>query len=384
MGAVAVVRLSEDERARIAELWAAGMPQRMIGRGMGRPSSTIRRHIDTQLRTRPVRERSRSPLRLSLAEREDISRGLAAGESLRGIAARLGRAPSTVSREVKGHGGRDGYRAVAADEEAWRRALRPKEQKLASCELLRWLVEAALERRWSPEQIAGWLRRSFPDQPELWVSHETIYQSLYVQARGALRKELTAYLRRRQVHRKPRGHSTYNGQGRLRGTLNISKRPAEAEDRAVPGHWEGDLLFGKGMSAVATLVERQTRYLMLIALPDGHRAELVADALATHITRLPDQLRQSLTWDQGKEMAAHARFSIETGLPVYFCDPRSPWQRGSNENTNGLLRQYFPKRSDLRPFSQDDLDTIAAELNGRPRQTLGWMKPSEALDLALR
>jgi IS30 family transposase len=223
MGVVAVVRLSEDERARIAELWAAGMPQRMIGREMGRPSSTIRRHIDTQLRTRPVRERSRSPLRLSLAEREDISRGLAAGESLRGIAARLGRAPSTVSREVKGHGGRDGYRAVAADEEAWRRALRPKEQKLASCELLRWLVEAALERRWSPEQIAGWLRRSFPDQPELWVSHETIYQSLYVQARGALRKELAAYLRRRQVHRKPRGHSTYNGQGRRLGVHRTSQ-----------------------------------------------------------------------------------------------------------------------------------------------------------------
>lgn len=289
-----------------------------------------------------------------------------------------------MAREVTGNGGRDGYRAVTADESAWRRAKRPKEQKLARSELLRWLVEAALERRWSPQQVAGWLRRSFPDRPELWVSHETIYQSLYVQARGALRKELTAQLRRRHVTRKPRGHSTYNGQGQLRGTLNISERPPEAEDRAVPGHWDGDLLFGKGMTAVATLVERQSRYLMLIALPEGHRAELVADALAAHITRLPELLRKSLTWDQGKEMAAHARFSVETGLPVYFCDPRSPWQRGSNENTNGLLRQYFPKRTSLAGYSQDDLDAIAAELNGRPRQTLDWMKPSEALDLALR
>jgi IS30 family transposase len=376
-------KLTEAEKAQIAELWAAGLPERMIGREVGRPHSTVRGYVKV-LRRPPAPVRRRSPLRLSLAEREDISRGLAAGESLRAIAGRLGRATSTVSREVVANGGRHYYRAVTANEAAWRRALRPKEPKLARSELLRWLVEAALERRWSPQQTAGWLRRSFPDRPELWVSHETIYQSLYVQARGALRKELTAYLRRRQTNRKPRGHSTYNGQGQLRGVLNISERPAEAQDRAVPGHWEGDLLFGKHMTAVATLVERQSRHLMLIALPDGHRAELVADALAQNITRLPDQLRKSLTWDQGKEMAAHARFSVETGLPVYFCDPRSPWQRGSNENTNGLLRQYFPKRTSLAPYSQDDLDAIAAELNGRPRQTLGWMKPSEALDLALR
>jgi IS30 family transposase len=216
------------------------------------------------------------------------------------------------------------------------------------------------------------------------VSHETIYQSLYVQARGALRKELTAHLRRRQASRRPRGYSIHNGQGQLRGVLNISERPAQADDRAVPGHWEGDLLFGKGMTAVATLVERTSRYLMLVALPEGHRAELVADALSERVTRLPDELRRSLTWDQGKEMAAHRRFSVETGLPVYFCDPRSPWQRGSNENTNGLLRQYFPKRTSLAPFSQADLDAVAAELNGRPRQTLDWMTPFEALDQALR
>jgi IS30 family transposase len=378
-----VLKLSEAEKAQIEELAGSGWTTRLIGAEIGRPHRTVSRHLES-LRRRPPRPRTRAAMRLSSAEREEISRGLAAGDPLRRIAGRLGRAPSTVSREVAANGGRRRYRAVTADEAAWRRALRPKEQKLAGSELLRWLVEAALERRWSPQQTAGWLRSSFPDRPELWVSHETIYQSLYVQARGALRKELTAYLRRRQTSRKPRGHSTYNGQGQLRGVLNISERPAEADDRAVPGHWEGDLLFGKHMTAVATLVERQTRFLMLIALPDGHRADLVADALAAHVTRLPDVLRRSLTWDQGKEMAAHARFSIETGLPVYFCDPRSPWQRGSNENTNGLLRQYFPKRTSLAPFSQHDLDAIAAELNGRPRQTLAWMKPSEALDLALR
>jgi IS30 family transposase len=378
-----VVRLSAAEKARIRELRAAGLTTQLIAVEVGRGHRTVWGFLES-LRRRPAPPRCRSVLRLSVAEREEISRGLVAGESLRSIASRLGRAPSTVSREVGLNGGRRRYRAHVADQDAWRRALRPKPAKLTGSELLRWLVEAGLERRWSPEQIAGWLHRSFPDRPELWVSHETIYQTLYVQARGALRKELTAYLRRGQAKRRPRGYSNYNGQGRLRGVLNISERPPEADDRAVPGHWEGDLIFGKGMTAVATLVERQTRYLMLIALPDGHRAELVADALAQRIVRLPDELRRSLTWDQGKEMAAHARFSIETGLPVYFCDPRSPWQRGSNENTNGLLRQYFPKRTSLAPFSQDDLDAVAAELNGRPRQTLGWLKPSEALDHALR
>jgi IS30 family transposase len=377
------MRLTDAEKAGIRELWTAGLPVRLIGREVGRSFSTVRDYVKVLARPAP-RVRTRSPLRLSLAEREEISRGLAAGESLRVIAGRLGRAASTISREVRANGGCRRYRAVAADEVAWRRALRPKQQKLERVELVRWLVEAGLERRWSPEQIAGWLRRSFPDRPELWVSHETIYQSLYVQARGALRKELIAHLRRRQTYRRPRGHSTYNGQGQLRGVLHIRERPPEADDRAVPGHWEGDLIFGKGMTAVATLVERTSRYLMLVALPEGHRADLVADALAERITQLPDELRRSLTWDQGKEMAAHARFSIETGLPVYFCDPRSPWQRGSNENTNGLLRQYLPKRTSLAPFTQTDLDTIAAELNGRPRQTLDWLKPSEALDQALR
>jgi IS30 family transposase len=375
-------KLTEAERAKVRDLWARRLPVRLIARTVGRPQTTVRLYVD-RLR-RPSLTRSRWALRLSLAEREDISRGLAAGESLRAIAARLGRAPSTISREVRANGGPGGYRAVVADEAAWRRALRPKQPKLVGSELLRWLVEAALERKWSPQQIAGWLRHSFPDWPELWVSHETIYQSLYVQTRGALRKELTAHLRRPRTKRRPRGHSTFNGQGQLRGVANISQRPPEADDRAVPGHWEGDLLFGTAKTAVATLVERQSRYLMLVALPDGHRADLVADALAQRIVQLPKELRRSLTWDQGKEMAAHARFSIATGLPVYFCDPRSPWQRGSNENTNGLLRQYFPKRTSLAPYTQADLDAVAAELNGRPRQTLGWLKPSEALDHALQ
>jgi IS30 family transposase len=238
--------------------------------------------------------------------------------------------------------------------------------------------------RWSPQQISGWLVRAFPDDPEMRVSHETIYLSLFVQSRGALRKELTRYLRRGHATRRPRGHSVMNGQGQLRGTINISERPAEANDRAVPGHWEGDLIFGKGMSAVATLVERKSRVVMLVGLPHGHRADTIADALGARIVTLPDQLRRSITWDHGKEMAHHERFSVDTGVSVYFCDPRSPWQRGSNENTNGLLRQYFPKRSDPRAHTQADLDAVAAELNDRPRQTLGWMSPSEVLDEALR
>jgi IS30 family transposase len=376
-------RLTVEERARIAELAASGLPSRLIGRELGRSHRAVWAHV-VKLRQPPPRERRRSPLRLSMVEREEISRGIAGGDSLRGIARRLGRAPSTVSREVARNRGRGGYRACRADRDALARAGRPKVAKLAGCERLRRVVETKLELRWSPEQIAGWLPQAFPGDGEMRVSHETIYLSLFVQARGALRKELTRYLRRGHVTRRRRGHSISNGHGQLRGTLHISERPAEADDRAVPGHWEGDLLCGKRMTAVATLVERHSRFVMLVALPHGHSADVVADALATHISALPEQLRRSLTWDQGKEMAAHARFTVETDVPVYFCDPRSPWQRGSNENTNGLLRQYFPKRSDLAPFSQADLDDVAAELNGRPRQTLGWLSPSHALDAALR
>jgi IS30 family transposase len=378
-----VERLSEREKEEIERLAALGLPSRLIGSQIGRHHRTVWGHI-SRLRRPPVREPVRSPLRLSLAEREEISRGLVAGESLRVIAGRLGRSVSTISREVAANGGRRRYRACSADRAALRRMGRPKASKLASCARLRAVVEEKLESRWSPQQISGWLVEQFPDDPEMRVSHETIYLSLFVQSRGALRKELTRYLRSGHTTRRPQGHSVMNGQGQLRGTLNIRERPAEANDRAVPGHWEGDLLMGKGMRAIATLVERKTRFVMLIALPNGHAADVVADALAAKIVELPEQLRRSLTWDQGKEMAAHAQFSVRTGVPVYFCDPRSPWQRGSNENTNGLLRQYFPKRTEISHYTQADLDAVAAELNGRPRQTLGFKTPSEALDEALR
>src|SRR4051812_5548379 len=367
----------------MGEWGARGWPARSIGKKLGRGHNAVAKHLRV-MRRPPVREPVRSALRLSLAEREEISRGLAGGESLRAIARRLGRASSTVAREVAANGGRRRYRACGADKTAVRRMRRPKRSKIASCERLRMAVESKLELRWSPTQISGWLVEEFPDDPEMRVSHETIYVSLFVQARGALRKELTRYLRSGHSTRRPRGHTVMNGQGQLRGTLNIRERPAEADDRAVPGHWEGDLLMGKRMHAMATLVERKTRFVMLIALPNGHAADVVADALAAKIVELPEQLRRSLTWDQGKEMAAHAKFSVKIGVPVYFCDPRSPWQRGSNENTNGLLRQYFPKRTEIAHFTQADLDAVAAELNGRPRQTLGFKSPSQALDEALR
>src|SRR5215212_4957678 len=287
--------------------------------------------------------RRRGPLRLSLAEREEISRGLAAGLSLRAISAGLGRAPSTVSREVTRNGGRGRYRALSADQAAWARAARPKQTKLARWPGLRAMVEDKLKLRWSPEQIAGWLRRRFPTGTVMHVSHETIYRSLFVQARGDLRHELTRHLRTGRAMRRPAGARLPDGRGLRPNILNISQRPAQAADRAVPGHWEGDLVFGRGMTPVAALVERSTRYLMLVGLPGGHRAELVADALAAAITRLPRQLTRSLTWDQSHEMAEHARFTVDTGVAVYFCDLKSPWQRGSNENTNGLLRQYLPR-----------------------------------------
>jgi IS30 family transposase len=376
-------RLSELERWRIAELSAQGWTTRLIAKEIGRAHNAVARHLRV-MRRPPARESVRSALRLSLTEREEISRGLAGGESLRAIARRLGRASSTISREVAANGGRRRYRACRADKAAVRSLRRPKPSKLARCPRLRAVVEAKLELRWSPAQISGWLVDTVPDDPEMRVSHETIYLSLFVQSRGALRKELTRYLRSGHSTRRPKGHTVMNGQGQLRGTLNISERPAEANDRAVPGHWEGDLLMGKGMRAIATLVERKTRFVMLIALPNGHAADVVADALAEKIVELPEQLRRSLTWDQGKEMASHARFTVKTGLPVYFCDPRSPWQRGSNENTNGLLRQYFPKRTEISHYTQAELDAVAAELNGRPRQTLGFKTPSHALDEALR
>jgi IS30 family transposase len=318
---------------------------------------------------------------LSLAEREEIAAGAAGGLPLREIARRLGRAASTVSREVARNGvrGRNRYRAVAAQLRAEERARRPKPARLAVNGELRAAVQGKLEKKWSPEQVSAWLRREFPDRPEMRVSHETVYQALYVQGRGALRRELAAHLRTGRAVRRPR-RSTDSRRGRLAGMVNIAGRPAEAADRAVPGHWEGDLVEGKaGRSQIGTLVERTTRFTMLVPLPDGKSAGAVAAALVPVIGGLPDALRRSLTWDQGKEMGAHRQISVAADCEIYFCDPHSPWQRGSNENTNGLLRQYFPKGTDLSAHSAEHLRAVADELNGRPRKTLGWKTPAEAL-----
>jgi IS30 family transposase len=362
----------------------AGHAAKPTARGLGLSTSTVRDYLMRCGGIQPVRRR-RAAGRLSLVEREEISRGLAAGMSVRSIAVSLGRAASTVSREVVRNGGRERYRAARADRQAWARAARSKRCKLATSPVLRGIVATKLQRRWSPQQIAGWLKATYPDVPELQVSHESIYRTLYVQSRGALRKELTRYLRTGRVIRRPQGVRLPDGRGGRPGTLNISQRPAEANDRAVPGHWEGDLVFGKGMSPIATLVERSTRFVMLVSLPRGdHQADAVADALSKAVGGLPRQLAKSLTWDLGLEMAQHARFTVATGVPVFFCDPKSPWQRGSNENTNGLLRQYLPRRLDFRTLTQADLDHIAWELNGRPRQTLGFKTPSEALNEVLR
>ena len=344
---------------------------------MGRHVTQVRRYVDWAGGRRPA-PRCRAPRCLSVGEREEISRGLACGDSCRQIAVCVGRSHTTICREVNRNGGREGYRAQDADRGAWQRARRPKPAKLAINAPLRAVVEEKLRLDWSPQQIAGWLERTYPDREAMRISHETIYLSLFVQSRGALRRELTAHLRSARATRRPRGRPAPQGQGRLGGMRMISERPGEVDDRAVPGHWEGDLLLGKRPTGIATLVERSSRYTQLIALPDGYGAEAVRVALTASIQTLPEQLRRSLTWDQGKELAQHAQFSIDSGVTVYFCDPRSPWQRGSNENTNGLLRQYFPKRSDLH-VSQEHLDVVAAKLNGRPRQTLGWMTPAEKL-----
>ena len=319
---------------------------------------------------------------LSLAEREEIAVGVAAGEPVRVIAARLGRSASTVSREVRRNCGVRGYRALTAQVRAEQRARRPKTAKLAGNGELRGWVQARLEWRWSPEQISAMLKREFAGRPEMQVSHEAIYQAIYVQGRGALRRELAACLRTGRALRRPRQAASRGG--KIKDMVMISDRPAEAADRAVPGHWEGDLITGKNnKSAIGTLVERSTRFVLLLHLPAGHGADAVAAAMTQAMGTLPAQLRRSLTWDQGTEMAGHAQIAVDTGLEIYFCDPHSPWQRGSNENTNGLLRQYFPKGTDLAAHSKEHLDEVAAELNSRPRKTLGWRTPAQALDEVL-
>jgi transposase, IS30 family len=370
-------RLSEGQRDEIERRVAAGETEAEVAVAVGCDPRTV---LGWMLRRGGVRwyERRRSPRFLSLVEREEIALGVAGGESAVVIAGRLGRSVSTVTRELARNGGRGGYRAAGADARALAQARRPKQAKLASSPRLRAEVERRLGERWSPQQIAARLRLDFPDDPEMRVSHETIYQSLYVQTRGALRRELAGSLRRGRSQRRKRGVRLG---GNLREIVPISQRPPEVDDRAVPGHWEGDLIIGSaGRSAIATLVERQTRFAILVELPHGRTAAAVRVALSEQIQRLPEALRRTLTWDQGKEMAEHARFTIDNNVEVYFCDPSSPWQRGTSENTNGLLRQYFPKKDNLARHSQADLDRVADELNGRPRQTLKWMKPSEVFD----
>jgi transposase, IS30 family len=376
-------RLSNVDRAEIRARIHVGEQYRAVAAAVGCDPLTVQKvvahygGVTSRMRPRPA-------LRLASAEREAIARGLVARRSLRQIAAALGRAPSTIAREVHRNDSRHGYWAWQADQRAERRLKRPKVAKLVRHARLRQVVEHALAQHWSPQQISRRLRVDYPGQAEMQVSHETIYQSLFVQGRGALRRELTRYLRTRRTKRRPRQRGLSGG-GQLRDMVMISARPAEVADRAVPGHWEGDLLLGKrGLSAIGTLVERHTRFVMLFALPHGRTAEQVRERLAQKILELPVHLRRSLTWDQGKEMAAHRQFTIETGVQVYFCDPHSPWQRGANENTNGLLRQYFPKGTVLSGYSAAELDVVAAELNGRPRQTLNWMTPSEAFAQVLR
>jgi IS30 family transposase len=360
---------------------AEGLSEAEIARRLGLLRTSVSRYVASLGGIRP-RRRRRAARCLSQEEREEISRGIARGLSDRGIARALHRSHTTIGREIERCGGRRRYRARRADREARRRARRPRPTKLELCPELRRLVAEGLEKDHSPEQIAGWLRLQYPDNEGMRVSHETIYRSLYVQARGTFKRELTRHLRTRRQKRYARSQSSKRrGQGKIAAMVMISERPPEVEDRAVPGHWEGDLLMGnrQSQSAIATLVERSTRYCQLVALPEGTEAERVAEALAKSITTLPAQLRRSLTWDQGHEMAEHRRFAVETGVEVYFCDPRSPWQRGSNENTNGLLRQYFPKGESLAGVSQERLDEVAGKLNARPRKTLGFRTPAEKL-----
>jgi IS30 family transposase len=372
--------LTQIEQERIWAVRAEGLTDTAVAHRLGLDRSRVSNHLRACGGIPPRRRRRRAARCLNLAEREEISRGIARGYSDRAIGRALGRSHTTIGREIERCGGRRRYRAHFADEEAWRRARRPKQAKLERCPELAHLVAERLREDHSPEQISGWLRRTHPDNEDMQVSHETIYRSLYVQSRGELKRELTRHLRSGRQKRQPRGQSRHGqGRGKIRDMVPISERPPEIEDRAVPGHWEGDLLLGAGRSAIATLVERQTRYCQLVALPEGARAEPVRRALAQSITTLPVQLRRSLTWDQGLEMAEHRRFAIESGVDVYFCDPHSPWQRGSNENTNGLLRQYFPKGKSLKGIGQAELDEVAAKLNGRPRRTLAFMTPAARL-----
>jgi IS30 family transposase len=371
-------RLSSTQRSEIWRLWRSGQSLHEIGRAYGKPHSCIRCLLLPRGGIPPAARR-RSRLALTLSEREDISRGIASGWSTREIARRLDRAASTVSREVIRHGGRPAYRAHEADSQAWQSALRPKRCLLAVNRKLRKMVASKLVLDWSPEQISGWLKTQYPDDESLRVSHETIYRSLFIQARGVLKKELMEHLRSKRRMRRSRQASVHGqSRGQIVDALSIRERPGEVEDRAIPGHWEGDLLAGGKNSYIATLVERHSRFLMLIKVPSKDTAVVVA-ALSKHVRKLPATLRRSLTWDRGLEMAKHKDFTVATDVKVYFCDPQSPWQRGTNENTNLLLRQYFPRGTDLSTISQAQLDQVSLRLNQRPRKTLGFQTPASKL-----
>jgi IS30 family transposase len=370
------IHYTESQKALMWERWQKGDTLHQIAQLFDRHHPSIARILGETGGIRPA-PRRRSRLALTSAEREEISRAVVAGHSMRSIAALLGRAPSTVSREIKRNGGQESYRASRADQSAWDRGRRPKTCKLAQNRALAHIVAGKLQLQWSPEQIAGWLKQTYPDDTSRQVSPETIYRSLFIQARGALKKELLEHLRRTRGMRRSRHYTQKTDQrGRITDTVSISERPASVEDRAVPGHWEGDLLFGSKNSQIATLVERQTRYVMLMKVA-GKDTETVINALIKNARKLPEELYKSLTWDRGKEMADHKRFTLATDIQVYFCDPQNPWQRGSNENTNGLLRQYFPKGTNLSGYSQAKLNAVARRLNERPRKTLNFETPAE-------
>jgi IS30 family transposase len=375
-------RLSTEQRIDMWRRWKAGESLHEIGRAFGKNHGSIRFLLSQRGGIAPAARR-RSPRTLTLAEREDISRGIASGLSIREIARGLQRAASTVSREVARHGGRPLYRANQADRQAWESALRPKVCLLAIDEKLRTIMASKLILDWSPEQISKWLKVHYPSNESMRVSHETIYRSLFIQARGVLKKELIQHLRSKRLIRRSR-HSRADGQsrGQIVDAISISERPAEVEDRAIPGHWEGDLLSGSRNSHIATLVERHSRFAMLIKVPSKDTETVVA-ALSKHVLKLPATLRRSLTWDRGHEMAKHKSFTVDTNVKVYFCDPQSRWQRGTNENTNGLLRQYFPKKTDLSVYSQADLNQVALRLNQRPRKTLGFETPASKLQASV-
>lgn len=375
--------LSQGEKQELWSRWKTGECVSDIARALQVPGSRVHYALACEGGIAPAARR-RSSRALGVDEREEISRGVAAGDSARRIAARLQRPTCTITRELARNGGRSAYRAGEADVAAWERARRPKRCRLACHHELRYLVAEKLTRHWSPEQISGWLKQQFPEDASLHVSHETIYRTLFVQARGALKRELISHLRTAARLRRAKGVAHSTGQrGRIPDAVSIRERPAEVEDRAVPGHWEGDLLCGSKNSYIATLVERQTRFVMLIKVP-GKDSKRVVAALSKHVRKLPAELRRSLTWDRGHEMTEHKAFTVATDVKVYFCDPQSPWQRGSNENTNGLLRQYFPKKTPLSGFTQAYLNKVALSLNTRPRKTLGFQNPAQRLEAVLQ